>query len=194
MTTKKFSISKAVRFGWDSTKKNVGFFIVLLFGVFLLAYILLSFFNHEAADVIIDLALVFGLIGVALSLVDKKKVKFKTFFKTQKFYPQFLLAAILYHLLVAVGLVLLIVPGIIWALQYKFYGYFIAEGAGPIEAFKKSYRITKGHLWELFWFNVILIGVLILGIMAFVVGIFVAIPVIMNATAHAYRQLGGKIT
>ena len=190
--TKKFSISKAVRFGWDSTKKNVGFFVILLLAVFLMAYILLDIFDHEIADFVVDLAIIFGLIGVSLSLADKKEVGFSNFFRTQKFLPQFLLAALLYHLLVAVGLVLLIVPGIIWALQFKFYGYFIAEGVGPIEALKKSYRITKGHLWELFWFNVILIGVLFLGILAFVVGLFVAIPIIMNATAHAYRQLDGE--
>jgi len=190
--TETFSIRKAVKFGWDSAKQNLGFFVVLLFVVWTLSLII-YFFDNKFIDLVVDFAIILGLIGVSLSFADRGRSEFEHFFRTQKVFPQFFIAAILYHLLVSVGLILLIVPGIIWALQYKFYGYFIAEGVGPIEAMKKSYKITKGHLWELFWFNVILIGILILGIMAFLVGLFVAIPIIMNATAHAYRQLSDNI-
>jgi len=187
-----FSIKKAVKFGWDSVKQNIGFFVILLFMVWILNLFIIYFFDNKFVDFVVDSAIILGLIGVSLRFADRGQAEFGHFFRTQKVFPQFFVAALLYHLLVTVGLLLLIVPGIIWALQYKFYGYFIAEGAGPIEALKKSYKITKGHLWELFWFNVILIGILILGIMAFLVGLFVAIPLIMNATAHAYRQLSGN--
>ncbi len=56
--------------------------------------------------------------------------------------------------MVAVGLMLLIVPGIYLGLKYQFYGYAIADkGIGPIDALKESDRMTEGAKQNLliFW-------------------------------------------
>ena len=192
MKTKKFSIKEALQVGWEATKKDFKFFVGLLLIVWLI--ILLAALLEQPANVIViiiaALVIILGLTRISLRHYDKKPVQISDIFRTHNVFFRFLLGALLYHLIVIVGLVLLIVPGIIWSIQFKFYIYFIVDkGAGPIEALKMSSRITKGAKWDLFWFNVTLVGILILGLAAFVVGLFVAIPLIMVSTAHVYRKL-----
>jgi hypothetical protein len=57
----------------------------------------------------------------------------------------------LFGLGVALGLVLLIIPGLIlltfWALGAP---AIVVEGAGPIEAFSRSWRLVRGQAWSVF--------------------------------------------
>jgi hypothetical protein len=58
---------------------------------------------------------------------------------------------ILWGIGVGIGLVLIIVPGLIlltfWAVGAP---AIVAEGAGPIAAFGRSYRLVKGNAWSVF--------------------------------------------
>ena len=74
----------------------------------------------------------------------------------------------------------------------SFATYLVVDrGAGPIEAIKESWRITKGHKWQLFLLMLTLILLNIAGIIAFVIGVLVTIPVTWLAVTHAYRALSG---
>jgi uncharacterized membrane protein len=53
-------------------------------------------------------------------------------------------------------------------------------------------RITKGNAFNLFLFWLVLVGVSLLGFLALVVGIIVAIPVMLLACVFVYRYLEGK--
>jgi len=87
-------------------------------------------------------------------------------------YPlviNYIIASILYGLMVIVGLIFLIVPGIYLAIKHQFYTYLIVDkGMGPIEAIKESGRITKGALWNLLGFVII---VTLLGAGGWIVGL-----------------------
>lgn len=81
---------------------------------------------------------------------------------------------ILYGLAVAVGLLLLIVPGIFLAVALYFYTYeIVIEGENAFEALANSYELTKGDRIELF-----LIGLLftILGGVVGLVGVPSVLP------------------
>ncbi len=89
-----------------------------------------------------------------------------------------------------VGLILLIIPGIIWAIQFCFYDYLIVDrGFGPVDALKKSSEITKGVKLDLFVFGMLLGIINLLGFICLVVGLFVTIPTTMVAMAFVYRKL-----
>jgi uncharacterized membrane protein len=91
---------------------------------------------------------------------------------------------------ILLGLVLLIVPGIIIALAFSLSGLLVIEkGFGPIEALKESVRLTKGHRLDLLKLNLANLGINILGVCAFVVGLFVTVPVTELAFVNAYRKL-----
>lgn len=63
----------------------------------------------------------------------------------------FIAGYIMYMIIVLVGLVLLIVPGIIWAIKYFFWPYYVVEkGQGPIKSLELSSEATKGFKWDIF--------------------------------------------
>lgn len=75
-------------------------------------------------------------------------------------------------------------------IKLQFYSYFIVDkNAGPIEALKKSWAITRGVKWDLFLFGLLLGLITLAGLLALVVGLFVAIPVGLLANTYVYRKL-----
>jgi uncharacterized membrane protein len=106
---------------------------------------------------------------------------------------KYLGASILLGLAVAIGFVLLIVPGVIFALMFLFTTFIVIDyELGPIEAMTESNRITRGHKWQLLGFGIVLTLINLLGVLALVVGLLVSIPVSTLAFAHAYRVLSGR--
>jgi uncharacterized membrane protein len=119
-----------------------------------------------------------------------KKPKLQIFFLLIHLFFKYLIGDILYGLIIIGGLILLIIPGIIWAIQFQFFGYLIIDkGLGPIEALKKSSKITKGAKWDLFLLGILLVLINILGALALLVGLFATIPTTMIANAFVYRKL-----
>ena len=202
MTAEKFSISEAIHFGWNTMKSNLGFFIGLLILVFLFSS-LSSIIAAKATEANIFLGIIFyiadfslsiiisiGLVKIALRFCDNEKGRFADLFSQYPLFPQYLVGSILYGLIVFAGTILLIIPGIIWGIQFCLYDYFIVDkGLGPIEALKRSSAITRGVKWDLFGFFLILSGINLLGALCLLIGLFVTIPTTMVALAFVYRKL-----
>ncbi len=202
MTAEKFSISEAIHFGWNTMKSNLGFFIGLLIFVFLFTS-LSSIIAAKATEANIFLGIIFyiadfslsiiisiGLVKIALRFCDNEKGRFADLFSQYPLFPQYLVGSILYGLIVFAGTILLIIPGIIWGIQFCFYDYFIVDkGLGPIEALKRSSAITRGVKWDLFGFFLVLLGINLLGALCLLIGLFVTIPTTMVALAFVYRKL-----
>jgi uncharacterized membrane protein len=81
-------------------------------------------------------------------------------------------------------------PGIYFAIRFYFFIYFIVDKkAGIIESLKRSWEITKGQAWNLFLFNLVLFGINLLGVICFLIGLLVTLPITGVATAFVYRKL-----
>jgi hypothetical protein len=92
----------------------------------------------------------------------------------------------------AIGIPLILVLGVIVSLMLIFAGFLVIDrGLGPIKAMQESYRMTQGYKWSLFGLSLLLVLINLLGLLAFIVGIFVSAPVSLLALTHAYRVLGG---
>jgi hypothetical protein len=90
---------------------------------------------------------------------------------------------ILFGVGVTIGLVLLIVPGLIlltfWSVGAP---AIVVEGAGPIEAFGRSWRLIRGDAWSVFaTLVVVLLIVIVIGV---VLGV-IATPISDGATVVA---------
>lgn len=202
MTTKKFSKGEAINFGWNTVKSNLGFFIGLLIIVLLISIVsvvneLLIRENIPILYIIISIAssvlqVVVGmaLIKIALRFCDNEKGKFADLFSCLPLFFNYLFGSILFVLIVFVGMILLIIPGIIWSIKFQFFSYLIIDkGLGPIEALKMSSAITKDAKWDLFLFFLLILAINLLGALALLVGLFVTIPITMVAIAFVYRKL-----
>jgi uncharacterized membrane protein len=138
---------------------------------------------------VIDLVIGIGLIQITLKFIDNKKPKYKDLFYYQPIVNYFLVA-LLTGLIVLGGFILLIIPGIYFALRLKFAVYLVIDkNLGPVEAIKKSWKITKGNVWNLFFFGILLGLINILGFICLIVGLFITIPLSMLATTFVYRKL-----
>jgi uncharacterized membrane protein len=184
----KFSKKEAINFGWNVAKKNLGFFALLLILAFFISFA--SAFLSTAISIIVDMLITIGLIKISLKFCDNEKAKISDLFSSSHLFFNFLIGNLLYALIIIGGFILLIIPGIIWSIKYRFFNYFIVDkGLGPIEALKESARITKGNKWNLFLFGLLLVLINILGALALLVGLFVTIPTTMIANAFVYRKL-----
>ena len=105
-------------------------------------------------------------------------------------YFPFLATELPFALIVAGGLVLLIVPGVVWAVTYGFAPLLCAaEGLAPVEALRESRRLTRGHRGSLLVFALFCVGANLLGALALGVGLFVTVPTTLIATVHVLRRL-----
>lgn len=202
MTTQKFSKGEAVRFGWNTMKSNIGFFIGLLIltGLIIIVPSIISELIKKEAlalSIIIDIAtwvlelvIGMGLIRIALKFCDNEKGEFADLFSCFPLFFKYLFGSILYWLIILGGMILLIIPGIIWAIKFQFFAYFIVDkGLGPIESLKKSSAITNGAKWDLFIFGLLLMGINLLGLLCLLIGLFATVPTTMIAMAFVYRKL-----
>ncbi|HID10783.1 MAG TPA: DUF975 family protein [Candidatus Latescibacteria bacterium] len=101
-----------------------------------------------------------------------------------------LLAYVLTSLIVLVGFLLLVVPGVLFWLRYSvvFYALMDQRLSGR-EAMKESARLTKGYKGRIFLLGLALLGVNLLGAAAFLVGLLATIPFSYAAMAALYKQL-----
>ena len=186
--------------GWDSFKKRPWFFIGVTLLTFVVGAVMRSATAHaggqggQALDFVVNL-LVGTLIDIGLVAVFLKaaqmpeSVTFSDLWHPASYW-YYLGAALLSGVLIAIGFVLLIIPGLMLATMWFFVKYLVVDkNLTPVAAMKESAMITKGHRWALLGFLVLIILINILGVICLVVGLLVSIPVTGLATVHAYRTL-----
>jgi uncharacterized membrane protein len=121
--------------------------------------------------------------GEEVSLSDLLSISFKSFI-------HYIIASLVATIATLVGLILLIVPGIHIALRLMFIPAFIVDKNQTFdEAMKSSWAITKGFTFKLFLWCLLATLVILMGIIALIVGLFVALPVISLSLAYIYLKL-----
>lgn len=199
-----FSIGNAVSYGWNAYWKNVGPMAMLTLVIFVVNLVLNlvgnstdSFalrFTFTVLGWLIGLLLAFGLIRAALAVTRGETPEVGMLFQPDGFGP-YIVATILFGLAVAVGLVLCIIPGIILAVVWMFYGYVLSEnpeGMSPTDALSRAAEISKGHRWELFGLAIVLILINFVGLLACGIGLLFTYGITALAIAYAYRSLTGQ--
>lgn len=205
MESRKFAIGEAMSFGWNVMKQNYWFLLGLGLVYVIVSGVSNAFLPGETfstqplmiARYIVGFALVIlliimqlGLTKVGILLADAKEASFGVLVSEYKNAFKFFIARLVTGIIMLVGLILLIIPGIIMGLRLQFAGYAVADkNMGPFAAIAYSWRITRGQTWDLLLLGLVSIGTNILGVLALVVGLTVSLQVTMVARAHVYRRL-----
>ena len=202
METQKFSVNGAIKFGWQTMKRHFWFFIAVIVISILVKMIpdaIAGIFEEDVpilsmviniASWVISIIVEMGLFKIALKFCDDEHVVISDLFSCTPLFIKYILGAILYGLIVLAGMILLIIPGIIWAVKLQYFSYFIIDKKlGPIEALKESSRITTEIKWDVFVFCLVLIVINLVGFLCCILGLFVTIPMTMVAYAFVYRTL-----
>lgn len=194
-------IGELIKFGWRTTTGRLGLVIGLfLLGVVVLVLVqILSVLLSRSVpgiivafllSLVINSVVSMGWIKVALKLVDGEPVSFGDLFSTSALVLNYLGASILFGVIVTVGFILFVVPGVLWGLRFGLYPFLVVDqGMGPIAALKGSSAVTSGARWDLFGLYFISLVVVYIGVLSLLVGLLVAVPVVALAWALAYRRL-----
>jgi len=199
-----FSVGAAVGFGWNAYWKNLGpMFVITLVIIAVQAVVGIPgnvsgkpvvVFVLSVVSWIVGLLLSLGLIRASLAVTRGEKPEIGMLFQGHNF-GVYVVASILFGIGATIGLILLVVPGIIFLIAFQFYGYVISEapeGIGAGDALRRAADITRGHRWELFGLGVVLFLINVVGLIACCVGVLFTYGITALATAYAYRSLSGQ--
>ncbi|WP_315096736.1 hypothetical protein, partial [uncultured Cellulomonas sp.] len=135
-----------------------------------------------------------AFIRAALDVTEGRQLSFGDFFKFPEVGPVVLTALIL----AVINAVLNAVPffGGLVALAVNFLLFFtlwfvIDKRLAPIDAMKASYQLVTANLSNTILFYLLSLAVVIAGFILCVVGLLVAVPVVLLATAFFYKRLLG---
>jgi uncharacterized membrane protein len=219
MAIKNLSVGDIVNQSWDIVKKNVwifaGVFLVLvlvelffnmLFGIggvgaaaavnpgntaeILAAMFGASFLLYFLVSIIVQAIFYLGYLKMALIAADGGEPTLSAFAISARKVINVIIAYFLFEILMVIGLILCIVPGIIVASRLYFFFFFIIdEDCGPIEALSKSWEATKGETWNIVLLLLAFLLVNIVGAICCGVGLLVTVPMSYIGFAIVYRKL-----
>ena len=153
-----------------------------------------SVFNQLAMQVV-SIFISLGVTRFALNLVSGRPFGIAQIFGEGDKLLRGIGVSILLGLMVVVGLIFLIVPGIWLGMKYgQAMNALVDRNCGVIDAFKYSAKITEGHKAKLMLLGFAAMGIILAGLIALVVGLVFAYPVAGLAWVLGYRwmQLGRR--
>ena len=198
-----FSIQHVLKLGWDSFRAHP--LALILFSAFAfvstLSWSLIPVFVQQSlllggiflVIVLIKILVRIAIFHSALEIVSHKAPTWRSIVLSWKSFFPFLLASIISIVLVFVGMILLIIPGILLAVMVSLFPFVLLDRrVGPIDALKESIHLTNGNRAKLLFLLLVLGAINIGGLLLFVVGIFFTMPFSFVVYAHTYRILSGS--
>ena len=85
---------------------------------------------------------------------------------------------------------MLIIPGIIIGCRLVFVPFLVMDkNMEPMKAVEKSWQMSKGHGWKVFFMAILSFFLLIAGVIVFIFGILISIMWIHSAYAALYQSI-----
>jgi hypothetical protein len=133
-----------------------------------------------------------GFIVAGLKAVRGASVDFTDLFAGFKRPGAVLIWNLLGSILTAVGMVLLVLPGVIVALGLSQSGYLVFDrGLCGVDALKASWKLMTGYRLSFLVLMLALLGINVLGLLALCVGFFVTAPLTAVILAVYHERLRG---
>lgn len=100
---------------------------------------------------------------------------------------------VLYLLIVVIGLLLLVVPGVYLAVRYSLFGLCLAAGETNLaRSFQHSASLSTGAKPYLLWIFVVLLVLNVFGASLLGLGLFITVPLSVLMITAVYRQLSAR--
>jgi uncharacterized membrane protein len=131
---------------------------------------------------------------VFLKAVRREKIEIKDMLSVfERNYWNAVLACIITAVIVIIGIIMLIVPGIIFACRLAFVPYLVIDRKmEAMEALKTSWELTKGHGWKIFLIGLLGFFIVIAGLIVLFFGIIISIMWISTAMAVLYHDVSNE--
>ncbi len=200
-------VSDVYGHGWEILKKYFPELLLVFFVQMLLSIPMgftSMFFNIEYIGtfttglfnfiygVLVLMPVGYGTSWVFLKAVRGEDFRVQDIFFAYQSFWNILLANILVGLIVGAGILMLIVPGIIFACKLAFVPYLVMdEKMEAVDAVRKSWNMTRGHTGTIFLMGVVAFFVGLGGLICFIIGIIPAVIWISLAFATIYMSVSG---
>jgi hypothetical protein len=194
------TVGSFLNFGVESAKKNwLKFFGMIIFAIIVM--VITAFVASKLGDsvggiimMVIMILLSFGFIKNTINLTRDQPIDFKAFFNSNPMTMiNFLIAMFITSILISIGLVLLIIPGIILAYMFILVPYLIIDkDMGAFEAMGESMRLTKGYKMDIFAGHFIVM-IIIQVISMFIITLPFTIPMSLFVMIYPYLVLTGQV-
>ena len=210
MERKQISISQTFDFAWGKLKVKALLFIGLAILSTILTAMgesqdLANYVTNEDFEtskftilnilaIVLNIYLGMGIWKISINHIRGEEAQLSDLF-TISFgqFIHYVFACIINIILITLGIILFIVPGIHIACRLMLMpGYIVDKNESFNVALKSSWNATKGHTVKLFLWMLLACFIAIVGLIALIIGIFVAIPVISLALAYIYVQLSDE--
>jgi hypothetical protein len=166
----------------------------IIAGAGVLAIIGLAF---ALLSILVKTIFTMGHLNLVIDAARGKELYYKTLLNQvslKKAY-RFLIASFLSGLIVFLGFLFFLIPGIYFALKYIFVPFVIVDqDTSPREALKISGELTKGIKLELFGLGMSFLGLALVGLLALGVGVIVVGIVGSLSLAYVYNKVAGSST
>lgn len=105
-------------------------------------------------------------------------------------YVDIVLANLLVFGIVLLGIIMLVVPGIIFACRLAFVRYLVMDKKmSAVEAVEVSWRMTRSHGWKIFLMGILSFFIILIGLLLLIVGIIPAIMIVSSIFATLYEAV-----
>ena len=200
---RKFLISDVLRVAWKGYISQIWILTGLLIGYVIVSLAINLYIPYPLHGTVSATGIVLTLLSLVFSLLfslgytknmfqtlDGEEPQFSAYGRESRKIFTGLFAGLIYTIIVIVGLALLILPGYYLAIRLQFfYASIVEENTGIIASLKRSWEITKGLEAPLFLLLLVEKGLVLLGLICFVIGIFMAAPLVGMINCYVFRKL-----
>ncbi|HOZ29917.1 MAG TPA: hypothetical protein PLL66_03280 [Bacteroidales bacterium] len=192
-----FDSNRYMKEGFELFKKYAGGFIGF-FAIVFTIFFSFTYFLGNYGSIFTNLLqpiVTAGVLLVANELFKGNTPDFSKFLDGFKFYLSLLLLSIVSGIIIVIGLLFLIVPGIYLGISYSFASLFVVFlGYDFWPAMELSRKIISVKWWEFFGFFVLLFLINLAGVLACGVGVLFTSPLTVCITYVAFEDIiGGAI-
>lgn len=150
------------------------------------------------AAIVVGYPLLLGFVMVWLNVArNNSHPEVKDLFGgfTRRYHRSAMGTLLLQNIYTFLWTLLLIVPGIVKAMEYAMTPFIVADEPelGCNEAIGKSMAMMRGHRWQLFKMYLGMFGWLLLGVLTFYVAYLWIIPYYQTVFAKFYLELKGEL-
>lgn len=146
-------------------------------------------------SVVLGLILQTGMITAGLKVVRDVKPEIADLFGSVNKVANYFMVSLVYGLIVMAGMILLVVPGIYFAIKYGFMTILaVDKKLGPGAAMKASAAMTEGIKFKLLVVYLVLALFSAVGFLALGFGALLTVPTAMIAMYLIYQRLLSRTT
>lgn len=191
---KQLDIPDIFRKSWEHYKRNWKVLTGILVVIAVVSYIVEGFQEPSPAlysllSMVIGIATQLVIINASLGAVRGKVQTNQLAAHKERLLP-LLAVSILVGLLIGLGFILLVVPGIVLMIALQMAQYVVVDQKrGVIESLYDSADLTRGVRWQLLGILILIVVMNVLGALPFALGLLVTVPLSSVVMAEVYERL-----